>query len=100
MTTRTCSCDSRGLTRGLGWRSNVFSLKDVCLIWAVEVFWSGFLLRLLFLRVDCECNRPSFFATVFNGASAFNGDLSRWNVAAVTNMLVSKSICIVENGLT
>jgi surface protein len=55
---------------------------------------------LLFLRVDCECIRPSFLATVFYNASAFNGDLSLWDVAKVTTMYYSKSICIVENGLT
>ena len=59
----------------------------------------GFL-RLLFMRVDCECNRPSFLATVFQGDSAFNGDLRLWNVAKVTDMSDSKSIRIVENDLT
>ena len=52
------------------------------------------------MRVDCECNRPSFFATVFYGASAFNGDLSQWNVASVTSMSNSKSISILEKDLT
>jgi hypothetical protein len=48
--------------------------------------------RLLFLRVDCECNRPSFFATVFrSAASAFNGNLNQWDVAKVTDMRESKS---------
>ncbi len=42
------------------------------------------------LRVDYECNRL-FFATVFECASAFNGDLNQWNVAKVTNMRSSKS---------
>ena len=55
---------------------------------------------ILFVRVDCECNRPSFFATVFYGASAFNGDLSQWNVASVTTMDRSKSISILEKDLT
>ena len=54
----------------------------------------------VFLRVDCECNRPSFLATVFDAASAFNGDLSQWNVAKVTTMLQSKSIQIEEKDLT
>ena len=52
------------------------------------------------MRVDCECNRPSFFATVFSGASAFNGDLSQWDVAKVTSMSYSKSISILEKDLT
>ena len=52
------------------------------------------------MRVDCECNRPSFFATVFNGASVFNGDLSQWDVAKVTTMYASKSISILEKDLT
>jgi hypothetical protein len=34
-------------------------------------------------------------ATVFWGASAFNGDLNQWDVAKVTIMLSSKSIRIV-----
>jgi surface protein len=59
-----------------------------CLLWAV------------FLRVDCACNRPSYFATVFYGVSAFNGDLNQWNVASVTTMRSSKSIRTVENVLT
>ncbi len=56
--------------------------------------------RLLFLRVDCECNRPSYLATVFFRVYAFNGDLSRWNVAKVTSMSQSKSKRIMENDLT
>ena len=54
----------------------------------------------VFLRVDCECNLPSFLATVFREASAFNGDLNQWDVATVTDMGGSKSIRIVENDLT
>ena len=46
------------------------------------------------IRVDCDCNRPSYLATVFNAASAFNGDLNQWNVATVTTMQYSKSIRI------
>ncbi len=41
-----------------------------------------------------------FLVTVYEYAAAFNGDLSRWDVAKVTNMAESKSICIVENDLT
>ena len=48
----------------------------------------------------CECNRPSFLATVFGYASSFNGDLNQWDVAKVTSMSASKSIRIVENDLT
>ncbi len=70
-----------------------------CILWAVTVFWSEFF-RLLFLRVDCECNRHSFLATVIYGASAFNGDLNQWDVANVASMLYSKSIRILENDLT
>jgi surface protein len=41
------------------------------------------------------------FATVFGGASAFNGDLNQWNVGSVTDMSFSKSIRIVwKNALT
>ena len=52
------------------------------------------------MRVDCECNRPSIFATVFGGASVFNRDLSQWDVAKVTSMSSSKSISILEKDLT
>ncbi len=76
-------------------------------IWRIFAFFGvfkyfdqGSSFRLLFLRVDCECNRPSFLATVFVYAKAFNGDLSQWDVAKVTNMKWSKSIRIVENDLT
>ncbi len=48
------------------------------------------------LRVDCECNRPSFLATVFYQASAFNGDLNQWDVAKVTTMRSSKLMHILE----
>ena len=54
----------------------------------------------LFLRADCDCNRPSFLATVFGYASAFNGDLSKWDVAKVSTMSSSKSIRIVANDLS
>ena len=54
----------------------------------------------LFLRADCECNRPSFLATVFSSASAFNGDLNKWDVATVSDMSGSKSIRIVANDLS
>ncbi len=64
-----------------------------------EYFDQGSSFRLLFLCVDCECNRPSFLATVFAGASAFNGDLSQWDVASVTNMINSESMLIFENDL-
>ena len=60
----------------------------------------AFFRLILFVRVDCECNRPSFFATVFRYASAFNGNLSQWNVASVTTMSYSKSISILEKDFT
>jgi hypothetical protein len=56
--------------------------------------------RLLFLRYECECNRPSFLAKVFQYASAFNGNLNQWDVAKGTIMDRSKSIRIPENDLT
>jgi hypothetical protein len=62
-----------------------------------EYFDQGSFYRLLFLRVDCECNRSSSLATVFYSASAFNGDLNQWDVAKVTTVEASKSICIVKN---
>jgi surface protein len=49
--------------------------------------------------VEDECNRPSFRATVFYSASAFNGDLSQWDVTTVIDMSESKSIGIFENDL-
>jgi hypothetical protein len=66
-------------------------LKNVCLVWAVAVF-SYWFFRLLFLRVDCECNRFSCLAIVFYQASNFNGDLNQWDVAKVIDMFDSKSI--------
>ncbi len=41
-----------------------------------------------------------FLATVFNYASAFNGDLNQWDVSNVTDMSASKSISILEDDLT
>ena len=79
-----CHCDSRRFSRGFG---------------LVEWCNRGFF-RPVFLRVDCECNRPSFLATVFESASAFNGDLSQWDVTKVTTMYASKLIRILENALT
>ncbi len=71
---------------GLGLWSDVCILKNVgCL---------------LFLRVDCECNRPSFLAAVFRSVSAFNSDLNQWDVAKVTTMQSSKPIRISKNDLT
>jgi hypothetical protein len=54
-------------------------------------------IRLLFF--DCECNTPSFLATVFQWVP-FNGDLNKWNVAKVTNMGGSTSLRILKNDLT
>jgi hypothetical protein len=54
---------------------------------------------MLFNCIFCECNRPSFLATVFRSAFAFNGDLNQWDVATVTTMQYSKSIRILENDL-
>ncbi len=65
-----------------------------------EYFDQGSSFCLLFLRFDCECNRPSFLVVVFQEASTFDGDLSQWDVANVIDMSLSKSICIVENDLT
>ncbi len=100
MWTWTCSCDSRACSlEGLGWWRNV--------VWRIAAFFGlslysdqGPSFRLLFLRIDSECNRPYFLATVFSSASAFNGDLSQWNVAKVTTMAYSKSILILENDVT
>jgi hypothetical protein len=66
----------------------------------LKYFDQGSSFRLLFMRVDCECNRPSFLATVFREAFTFDGDLSQWDVANVIDMSESKSIRIVENDLT
>ena len=62
--------------------------------------WMGFVECLLFLRDDYEFKRPSLLATVFHSASAFNGNVNQWDVAKVTTMSYSKSICIVANDLT
>jgi surface protein len=70
----------------LGWWHDACSSKNLC---------SSF--RLLFLRVDCECNGLSFLGTVFHSASSFNGDVKQWNVAKVTNMQECKLIRKLEN---
>ena len=58
----------------------------VCFLRTVTAFRSGFF-RLLFLVI------------VFGQASAFNGDLSHWDVSEVTDMNYCKSIRIVEIAL-
>ncbi len=88
------------LLGGLGWWHYVCNLKNVAFFGLFECFDQGSSFSLLFLRVDCECNRPSFLATVFHAASIFNRNVNQWNVANVKNMGLSKSICIVENALT
>jgi surface protein len=50
--------------------------------------------------VNCECNRCSFLVTVFEYAYAFNDDISKWNVAKVTDMSHSKSIRTLKFDLT
>ncbi len=76
----------------LGVWVGVYNLKNVCLLWAVTVFWSGLFLPPSFLaRWLCECNRPSFLAIVFYGATAFNRVLNQWNVAN-QDLWQSKSI--------
>ncbi len=53
--------------------------------------------RVVFLRVDCECNRPSFLTIVFSRANVFNGDLNKWDVSEVADMAYSKLIRIAWN---
>jgi surface protein len=84
----------------LGWWSDVCNLKNVSPSLGRDSIVIRVLSPLLFLRSDCECNRPFLFATVFLYASAFNGDLNQWNVATVTDMSGSKSLSILEKGLT
>ncbi len=84
-----CIVIQGGSLGGLGWWSDVRLYSD-----------QGSFFRHLFLRVDCECNRPSFLATVFYQATAFNGDLNKWDVAKVTNMRSSESVLLLENDLT
>ncbi len=86
----------------LGWWSDVcIYLEECCFFLGLfKYFDQGFSFRFLFLRVDCERNRPSFLATVFYRASVFDGDLSQWDVATVNDMSWSKSIRIVENDLS
>ena len=86
----------------LGWWRDVCHSKNVLpSLGCHRMLIRGFFLPPSFLlRVDCACNRISFLATVFDGASAFNGDLNQWDVGNVTDMTSSKSIRIVENDLT
>jgi hypothetical protein len=74
------------------------SFKECLLSLGCHSICSSF--HLPFLRVDCECNRPSLRVTVFYGASAFNGDLRQWDVAKVITKALSESIRILENDLT
>ena len=75
-----------------------------CFRWAVRVFSSGFSsFRLLFLRVDCECNGPSFLATVFNYASKFSTSSIcgySWHRSTVSNKPspLSTSLCACPAG--
>ncbi len=68
-----------------------------CLLWAVTVLFDQRVL--LGLSVSCALTVHVIylpvFASVFWGASAFNGDLNQWDVAKVTDMSSSKSIRIV-----
>jgi hypothetical protein len=85
----------------LGWWSDVCNLKRMFAFFVLfEYFDKGSSFCLLFLCVDRECNRPSFLVKVFQNAIAFNGDLSQWDIASVSDMNGSKSILIVENDLT
>jgi hypothetical protein len=89
-----------GSLGGLGRWRDVCDLKNIFYFFGLPQYFdhdSSF--HLLFLRVACECNRPSLLATVFYQATAFNGDLHQWDVAKVTAMHYRKSICIVENAL-
>ncbi len=99
--TWTCSCDARRFIGGV-WVGGVMNV-----IWRMFAFFGQFgyydqgsSFCLLFLSVDCECNRPFYLATVFYGASAFNGTLDQWDVATVTSLGGSKSIRIMANDLT
>jgi hypothetical protein len=74
-------------------------LKYFAFVGLLQYFDQGSSFRLLFLRVNCECNWPSFLATVFYQASDFNGNLDQWDVAKVFNMQESKSIRIWENAI-
>jgi hypothetical protein len=81
-----------GSLGGLGWWSDACNLQNFFAFCGLSQYFdqaSSFCL--LVLRFDCECNRPSFVATAFQHASAFNGDLNQWDVAKVGAMLQSKS---------
>jgi hypothetical protein len=50
---------------GLGWWRDVCNLKNVFyFIGLSQYFDQGSSFHLLFLRVACECNRPSLLATM------------------------------------
>ncbi len=85
---------ARWETEGVVWKfTSIHYMKSIRM-------FEGAFFRLLFLRVGCQCNRPSFLVTVFATASIFNRDLNQWDVAIVANMQGSKSILILENDLT
>ena len=95
------SCDARRFTRGwFVWVRgvNVGHLKNVRpSLGCHRIVWS----EGSSFGLSCSCALTVHvigllvFATVFLGASAFNGVLNQWNVAKVTTMYASKSIRIV-----
>ncbi len=84
----------------LGWWSDVWNLNNVVPSLGRDSIVIRVLPPLLFLRVDCECNRPFLLATVFRDASVFNGGLNQWNVAKVTTISGSMSLSILDKDLT
>jgi hypothetical protein len=99
--TWTCSCDSRRFIRwGVGWRNAVCNLKNVC----PSLGWLSFVIRVVFRLSVNACWLANliclfFPATVFY-LSVFNGDLSQWDVAKVTEMGYSKSMRSVDIDLS
>ncbi len=86
----------------MGWWSDVCNLKSVFLLWAVTVLWSGFF-HLLLLRVDCECNGPSFLVTVFTyskvGTSSICGYSWHQSTASYKPSPLSTYLCACPAGV-
>ncbi len=80
----------------------VEDIRGICWVGAIAVGCEWSLPSLSFLdhSILSGVLPPSFLATVFLSASAFNGDLNKWDVSKVTTIYSSKSIRVCKNGLT
>jgi surface protein len=64
-------------------------VSEACLLVLPQYYIRVFPPSFVALTVNERC--LSFFTTVLAGATAFNSDISKWDVSQVTNMNESKS---------